>query len=327
MGALYSLPAPALPALDRPAHEDQVLRLLARCEGAYAQTTLKGYRNDLTAFAVWCVAQDLAWLPASPQTLASYIDAIAPQYAAASVRRRICAIQFAHVVTDAPSPVATSCVRLALRRAGRASTRRQAQSQGMTASMLSALIAAMPPTLVGVRDAALLGVGYDALCRSCEIAALRVENIRRDGATLSLVIARSKADPLGEGRLAWLSPASSQRLGAWLEASGLQSGPLFRSLHLGRLSERPLDTSSIRKIVQRAARAAGVGQAGSVGLAGHSMRIGAAQDMMTAGFDILAIMQAGGWKSSNVVARYVEHAATRSLHDVRWLRLGVAPES
>jgi hypothetical protein len=48
------------------------------------------------------------------------------------------------------------------------------------------------------------------------------------------------------------------------------------------------------------------------------MRIGAAQDMMVAGFDALAIMQAGGWKSANVVLRYVENAATKDLHERRW---------
>jgi integrase/recombinase XerD len=52
------------------------------------------------------------------------------------------------------------------------------------------------------------------------------------------------------------------------------------------------------------------------------MRIGAAQDMMVAGFDALAIMQAGGWKSANVVLRYVEKAATQELHRQRWQRLG-----
>jgi hypothetical protein len=51
------------------------------------------------------------------------------------------------------------------------------------------------------------------------------------------------------------------------------------------------------------------------------MRIGAAQDMMVAGFDSLAIMQAGGWKSANVVLRYVENASTRELHERRWERL------
>ena len=50
-------------------------------------------------------------------------------------------------------------------------------------------------------------------------------------------------------------------------------------------------------------------------LSGHSMRIGAAQDMLVAGFDALAIMQAGGWKSTNVVLRYVENASTRKLHE------------
>lgn len=38
------------------------------------------------------------------------------------------------------------------------------------------------------------------------------------------------------------------------------------------------------------------------------MRVGAAQDMMIAGLDILPIMAAGGWKTTNVVARYIENA-------------------
>ncbi|NIO39435.1 MAG: hypothetical protein GTO41_04040 [Burkholderiales bacterium] len=51
------------------------------------------------------------------------------------------------------------------------------------------------------------------------------------------------------------------------------------------------------------------------------MRVGAAQDMMVSGFDMLAIMQAGGWKKPDVVLRYVEHAATRRLHERRWVAL------
>jgi hypothetical protein len=36
--------------------------------------------------------------------------------------------------------------------------------------------------------------------------------------------------------------------------------------------------------------------------------VGAAQDMIVSGLSILPIMQAGGWKSVNVVSRYVENA-------------------
>ena len=48
------------------------------------------------------------------------------------------------------------------------------------------------------------------------------------------------------------------------------------------------------------------------------MRGGAAQDMMVAGIDTLGIMQAGGWKSYNVLARYVENAAAERMHERRW---------
>jgi integrase/recombinase XerD len=81
---------------------------------------------------------------------------------------------------------------------------------------------------------------------------------------------------------------------------------LFRALHLGRVSETALNTSSIRRLVKRAAQSLGV-EAGAVkGLSGHSMRDGAAQDMLAARFDALAIMQAGGWETTTVLPRYVE---------------------
>ena len=51
------------------------------------------------------------------------------------------------------------------------------------------------------------------------------------------------------------------------------------------------------------------------------MRIGAAQDMMVAGIDQIAIMQAGGWRTINVLARYVENASTGQIHALRWQRL------
>jgi hypothetical protein len=41
---------------------------------------------------------------------------------------------------------------------------------------------------------------------------------------------------------------------------------------------------------------------------GHSWRMGAAQDLLCAGFDRAAIMRAGGWKSVNVLGRYLEFA-------------------
>jgi hypothetical protein len=38
------------------------------------------------------------------------------------------------------------------------------------------------------------------------------------------------------------------------------------------------------------------------------MRVGAAQDMIASGLGVLPIMQAGGWRTMNVVTHYVESA-------------------
>jgi hypothetical protein len=43
--------------------------------------------------------------------------------------------------------------------------------------------------------------------------------------------------------------------------------------------------------------------------------------MLVAGFDVVAIVQAGGWKTNSVLLRYVEHASTRALHERRWKTL------
>ena len=44
---------------------------------------------------------------------------------------------------------------------------------------------------------------------------------------------------------------------------------------------------------------------------GHSMRVGAAQDLLAKGFDVAAIMRAGGWKSADTLARYLEKSQQR----------------
>jgi integrase/recombinase XerD len=104
---------------------------------------------------------------------------------------------------------------------------------------------------------------------------------------------------------------------AWLEAARIVEGALFRSVHQKQPAETPLNVSSVQRLVKRAAKRAGVAYEVVKGLSGHSMRIGAAQDMTVAGFDSLAIMQAAGWKTQHVLLRYVENASTRAMHERR----------
>ena len=304
------------------ATETSVDEVLATCEGAYSNRTTKGYRADLRIFIDWCDGRGAPWLPAAPGVVANFVDDQIPHYRISTLKRRLCAIAFAHRMMDLPTPTDTNVVRLAVRRAARQKVSRPQQKRGLTHAIRATILAACPETLAGLRDAALVSVGYDTLCRCSELSAMLAENVRlhTDG-TGRVLIPRSKADVAGAGRIAHLSPNTARLLRDWLDEAGVTSGPLFRSLHMYRVADGPLATSSIRRLIKRATESAGLDPALTADLSGHSMRIGAAQDMMVAGFDALAIMQAGGWKSANVVLRYVENAATRELHERRWERL------
>lgn len=302
----------------------QLAEILNRCAGAYADNTLRGYASDLRAFEAWCSRRALIWLPAEPQTVAAFIDHQIDTLSASTLKRRLAAINFAHRMTDLSSPTTRSVVHLALRRAARRQSRRPNQAKGLTSEILTRILDSLPDTLPGLRDAALISVGYDTLCRSSELAMMTVAHLRLSGAdTGSVLVPRSKGDQAADGRVAWLSPRTINHLQRWLEAAGIAEGPLFRSLHLARVSDEPLNTSSIRRLVKRAAKTASVATDVGKALSGHSMRVGAAQDMLVAGFDALAIMQAGGWKTTTVLLRYVEHASTKTVHERRWAALAV----
>lgn len=305
-----------------PASKPQFDAILKRCEGAYAHNTLRGYRTDLIVFARWCELNGQSALPASAHTVAAFVDAQIEHVVPNTLKRRLAAIRFAHRYGDEPDPTQTNDALLAMRRAARRKPRRPKQAKGLTVGLLLKMIEHCPDTPAGLRDAAMISLGYDTLCRSCELAAIRVEDIQpHPGGDWSLLIAWSKGDQSGDGRTAWLSPRTVDLLGRWLDLAEIESGPIFRALNLRRVSDQRLDPTSIRRAIKRAAHSAGIDPELAAGLSGHSMRIGAAQDMMVAGFDTLAIMQAGGWKTPHVLLRYVENACTRDVHAKRWAAL------
>lgn len=151
--------------------------LLGRCDGAYSQNTLRGYRNDLRHFQAWCATSGSEWLPAEPTTIARFVDEEAKTRAIATVKHRLDAIRFAHMMADLPCPTQHSEVRLAVRRARRQKSARQDQVLGLTADLLARMVSACPDTLSGRRDAALISVGYDTVCRSSELVLLEAEHL------------------------------------------------------------------------------------------------------------------------------------------------------
>lgn len=232
---------------------------LAALAGAYSDNTIRSYTSDFAAFEAWCQEQGCCPLPASAETVADYVAALAATNAPASVRRRVAGISRIHKMFDEADPGRTEAVRMAIRRLWRARGRRQKQAAGLRSNLREALIDATRADLSGVRDRALITVGYDTLCRRSELVALRAEDVTPAGdGSATVLVRRSKADQLGQGRLAYLSPRSVELLFDWLNAADIDGGPIFRGVRGTKVSERPLGGGSVSRIVKRLAGAAGL---------------------------------------------------------------------
>lgn len=108
--------------------------------------------------------------------------------------------------------------------------------------------------------------------RRSEVAAADCTDLRRlDEDTFVYRLARSKSQQSGSSATADKPVAgrATHALAVWLEASGIQDGPLFRRLWKQRIGAG-LSPAAIGAIVQRRARLAGL----KGDFAGHSLRAG-----------------------------------------------------
>jgi site-specific recombinase XerD len=280
-----------------------------RLEGAYAPATMRSYRADVEAFEKWCDASGLAPFPATVDTVCRFIEDQGEEKAPSTVRRRLYAIRKVHRLLRLPDPTQDEEINLALRRVKRARRMRPKQARGMTRAFLDRFVDCQPDTPWGLRNKAMLTLGYELLARRSELVALRNDDVtmRNDG-TLRVLIRRCKSDPYGEGRIAFTSRATAALVEEWLNWRGPAIPWLFCPIYHGKAINRDLSTTTIKRLIKSAAMSAGLEPDDVNDFSGHSMRVGAAQDLLTMGHDTAAIMRAGGWKSVNVLGRYLEHA-------------------
>jgi integrase len=167
-------------------------------------------------------------------------------------------------------------------------------------------------SLLDVRDRALLLVGYAGAMRRSELVALNVDDVNILEAGIEVTIRRSKTDQEGVGctlevpfgRHVGTCPVRA--LKAWLDRSGITSGPIFRSADHNVVAEVRLSPQSVALIVKRRCRAAGLDD---TIFSGHSLRAGFATTAVRSGeISERAVMQHTRHKSERVFAGYVREA-------------------
>lgn len=212
---------------------------------ARTPASIKALAVDLACYARFCAGQGGPGLPADEARIAAYVGYCEERrLKPATLSRRLSSLAAAHRLLGMPGPTGAAMVRDAVRAVRRRAGARQRQAgplrlgeaigrEAARGFTLTALLGACRPDIVGLRDAALLSLGYDAGLRVSELVRVEVEWIapQQDGsAILGLP---------GEGGRIWLSPDTMRRVAAWREAAGIDAGPLFRRVAVTRTRARP----------------------------------------------------------------------------------------
>jgi site-specific recombinase XerD len=130
------------------------------------------------------------------------------------------------------------------------------------AGKMLGMVAAAPDKLAGLRDRALLLVGFGGALRRSELVALDVADLQETETGLLVKIRGSKTDQeraratiaIARGDVA--CPAKALR--EWLDAAGMESGPIFRPIDKGGTVRRSrLTDRSVANIVKACAARAG----------------------------------------------------------------------
>jgi integrase len=165
-----------------------------------ATNTIRAYRSDSTAFTSWCREHDLVALPAEPITVALYLTDSARTLKTSTLRRRLSSIAIAHQTAGVSSPVEDARVKAmwaGIRRTH--GTAEHGKDPVLTAD-LRLMVAALPESLLGCRDACLLLLGFATALRRSELVGLNVDDLAETGDGLVVTVRRSKTDQEGEGR-------------------------------------------------------------------------------------------------------------------------------
>ena len=285
----------------------------AAARSAFSASTVRALRSDSAIFTTWCTERSKAALPATPATVAAFVDDQAQAKKPATVRRYVASIAHMHRAAEVANPCERNPVKLALKRMGNTSDGEQRQAKGTTRKTVDKMMRAGGDQVRDLRNRALLAVAYDTLARRSELVALQLADLHvtpeGDG---SIKIRRSKTDRKGEGSTRYLAPDTVQAVRAWTVGGEVRNGTLFRSVLKGSRVGGPLLPRDVSLIYKQMAARAGLPLATVDQISGHSTRVGAAQDMAASGkIEMAAIMQAGGWKSPAMVARYTAQQAVR----------------
>jgi integrase len=290
-----------------------------RARRVYPAATLKAWRCDWAIFWAYCEPVNLSPLPAAPETVAGFIlHCMKAGKKPATVRRYLSTIARFHRAAQLFNPCAAEAVQMELKGLTNEVSARQRQARALGMEEIQLFLERAGQSMPAMRECAMLCVAYDAMTRRGELIAVDVQDVKflSDG-TGRLLIRRSKTDQAGEGHVAYLSRQTVRHLKAWLKAAHIKEGAVFRRIigrgvvtydgkGRGRMGGR-LSPEAVARAFKAVARWIKLPDEEVEQVSGHSVRVGATQDLLALNTDLASVMREGRWRTVRMPMRYGEH--------------------
>jgi integrase len=230
---------------------------------------------------------------------------------------RVSVLSMAHQLANQPNPCTDAKVKALLGKTRKAYAKRNAlphKQRALTHEPLQTVLDTCDDSLKGKRDRALLQFAWSSGGRRrSEVSEAVFENLRRsDEGGFLYTLGNSKTNHNGKVRPEDEKPlagSAAVAMEAWLEASGIKSGPLFRRIDkVGRLGQDALSGTAIRDIVRARCALAGVG----TDFSAHSLRSGFVTEAGRLNMPLHETMAMTGHRSAESVAGYFRAGAAQT---------------
>lgn len=316
------LPVPAV-AGDVAAEAQIAERAHAYIRASRAASTLASYERHFKVFARWCIRHGRSPIPAGQDTLVLFLTDMAERYRPSSLNAIISAIAFAH--RDQGHSFDRSGVDTLLAGIRRTHGTAERRMDAIMTEELCGIVDALPSTLAGARDRALLLVGFAGAMRRSELVGLDIGQrssgalglVELEHAGARIILDRGKTDQEGhgftKGLLRGTSPCPVAALEHWLGLAGITTGPIFRPITKeDRIGSSRLTDRSVADIIKRSVRRGVMARGGSQAeayararrVAGHSLRAGFTTSAVAADVTDANITRHVGWSSPQMIGRY-----------------------
>jgi integrase len=295
-----------------------------------ASETQRGYRNDWKRFQGWATANGVPSLPAAPEDVAAHVGWLADQgHTVATIERFLSAGRYYHRAVGLDFPRSAFVVSETMKGIRRKVGVKPTKKAPLGIEALVVVCGRLGTDAIGVRNRAMLTVGWFCALRSVSLAGIRREHVRLvrveaeeiddydQPSGLILLLPGSKTDQLKKGR--------NVAVHAQHDETVCPVRALLVHFQANRFAPNdlifPVSPRTISRLIKRLAANPDHGHKSLREISGcetcnpvvqrfasHSLRRGVATTFARKGTPERDIMHHGGWVSEKVARGYMEEA-------------------